>query len=204
MTKDRLFYFSKVKNYKDLKGTITIVGLEGTGIVLAEILTRAGFNLRIIDKGRVYLEELQGQSLFLEEDVTKFKAKQAKKRLEDINKDVKIKAFHEELTPETIYLLDADVVIDCTNTLAVSKMVHDYTLKQELPGIFVSCIGSKVNVFVQKGKDISSKLKDYDISKEGVLGSSTYTAAGLVSALVYKILKSEEVKDKYVFDVDNF
>lgn len=204
MAKDRLFYFSKVKNYKDLKGTVTIVGLEGSGVVLAEILTRAGFNLRIIDKGRVYLEELQGQSLFLEEDVTKFKAKQAKKRLEDINKDVKIKAFHEELTQETIYLLDADVVVDCTNTLAVSKMVHDYTLKQKLPGIFVSCTQSKANIFVQNKKDISSKLKDYNISKEGVLGSSTYAAAGLVSSLIYKILRGEKVKDEYVFDVDNF
>lgn len=204
MAKDRYFYFNKVKDYKDLKGTITIVGLEGTGSVLAEILARSGFNLRIIDKGRVYKEELQSQSVFIEEDVTKFKAKQAKKRLEAINPDVKIKAFHEELTPETIYLLDADVIVDCTNSKVVSKMIHDYSLKQEIPCIFVGATDTKVNILVQNSKDISSKLKDYDVLEKGVLGSTTYTAAGLISSLVYKLLKDEKVKDSYVLDVDNF
>lgn len=201
MAKDRYFYFNKVSDYNDLKGTITVIGLEGTGSVLAEIFARAGFNLRLIDKGRVYLEELQSQSLFLEEDVTKFKAKQAKKRIEGIDANVKVKAFHEELTDETIYLLDSDLIIDCTNTGSISGLVSDYALKQEIPCIFCNVVGTKVEVLVQLEDSVKELILPVDVEVEGVLGSSTYFAAGLISNLSYKVLKGESVNQKYSFDL---
>ena len=62
--------------------TVTVLGLGGVGTVVAEILVRSGINVRIIDKGRILEEDLQRSFLFLEDDINKFKAKQAKKRLE--------------------------------------------------------------------------------------------------------------------------
>ena len=73
------------KGQKALEGkNIAVVGLGNLGSTISEMLLRAGFNLRLIDKGRVELTELSGQAMYLEEDHSKFKAKQAKKYMEII------------------------------------------------------------------------------------------------------------------------
>ena len=202
MAKDRYFYFNKIEQFKGLKGTVTIVGLQSGGIVLAEILARAGINLRLIDKGRVYLEELQSQSLYLEEDVTKFKAKQAKKRLETINENPKIKAFHEELTADTAYLLDSDIVLDFTNNKKTNEIVHDYCLKAEIPCLFVHSSATTSTVTLLDGKDIKSKFKHSDEEELGILGSNSYFSAGALSFLVYQKLSGQKLKDSYTFSLD--
>ncbi len=202
MAKDRYFYFNQIDKFKGLKGTVTIIGLQSDGIILAEILSRAGINLRLIDKGRIYLEELQSQSVYLEEDVTKFKAKQAKKRLETVNENVKIKAFHEELTPETAYLLDADVVVDFTNKESVNQLVHDHCLKQKIPCFFVSSTNASTKIVVLDGKDVKKKISQADTEKEGLLGSLAYVSAGFVSFLTYQKLQKQKLKESYELSLD--
>ncbi len=180
--------------------TITILGMEGVGSVLAEALCRNGYNLRIIDKGRVYREELQGQSLFIEEDVNKFKAKQAKKRLEAINPEVKIKAFHEELSEDTNYLLDSDLVLDCTNNKDVSLIVHEYCKLQEFPVIYCGTEGENAELAIQQDKDVTSKLKDYNVEENGLFVGTVHMASSVVIALAIKILAGEKVNDHYKVD----
>ena len=86
--------------------TVTIVGLGNIGSTVAAMLARSGVNLRLIDKGRCFTQDLSSQSLYLEEDNTRFKAKQAKKRLEQINPKVKVRTFHEDLTKTNIFLIE--------------------------------------------------------------------------------------------------
>lgn len=204
----RYDYLKKIEEFKDkyedLKGkTITIVGLEGVGIVLAEALYRNGYNLRIIDKGRVYIEEMHGQTIYLEEDVTKFKAKQAKKRLESINSEVKVKAFHEELTQDTNYLLDSDLVIDCTNKKEASDVIADYCESQEIPVIYTGLEGSKGFIIVQQKASMIDKVGSFDIESKGLMTSTVFLVAGHVLTLVAKVLSNEEVKEEYVLDAWN-
>ncbi|MFT4282990.1 MAG: HesA/MoeB/ThiF family protein [Candidatus Woesearchaeota archaeon] len=198
-------YLKKVKNFENLdlnEKTVTILGLEGAGSVIAEILARAGVNLRLIDKGRVYEEDLQSQSLYEEEDVTRFKAKQAKKRLEEINKDIKVKAFHEELKEETIYLLDSDLIIDCTNKNDTSKMISKYALSQEIPCLFVNVSASKVSIIPQFDSSVEDKVVNVDIDKSGVLGASVYFAASKAVLYSYKILLED--KNLKVVEIETF
>ncbi len=204
----RYDYIKKIDELKDtfeeLQGkTITVVGLEGIGIVLAEALARNGYNLRIIDKGRVYLEEMHGQTLYLEEDVTKFKAKQAKKRLEGINSDVKVKAFHEELTEDNNYLLDSDLVIDCTNKKEASDVISKYCELQEIPVIYTGLEGSKGSLFIQTKEEVSEKLGSFDIESKGLMTSTVFLVAGYVLTLVSKILSGESVSEEYSIDAWN-
>jgi molybdopterin/thiamine biosynthesis adenylyltransferase len=59
--------------------TVSIVGLGGVGSTVAQILVRNGIKVRVVDKGRVDEKDVPRQTLFMEEDVTKFKAKQVNK-----------------------------------------------------------------------------------------------------------------------------
>lgn len=185
-------FFGEEKAEKLRSSTVSIVGLRGSGSILAEIFVRAGINVRIIDKGRVYEEELLGQTLYDEDDINKFKAKQAKKKLELINSQVKVKAFHEELTKETIYLLDADVVIDCTSSKELSNMIGEYCLKQEIPFISLITNGDYVSLKVQKDK----KVKEFEEKEPvGIVGPVNFFAAGLAATYATRILLGDVPKD---------
>jgi len=192
---------------KELRNkTITVVGLGAVGTVAAEMAARAGVNLRIIDKGRILEEDLQRQSLFLEEDIDKFKAKQAKKRLEDINKGISVKAFHEDLTDQTIYLVESDLVIDCSNDLEVSLKIDKYCYKKKIPMIYCFVAGSQGQVFVVDRdvslSQISNYVKNHRISEKGIMSATVHMAASIVAAKASKILlKMKHEKNMFSFDV---
>ncbi len=172
--------------------TITIVGLGGVGSVLAEMTVRAGIGLRIIDKGRVLEEELQRQSLFINEDVTKFKAKQAKKRLESINPEGNIKAFHEELNQNTTYLLESDLVVDCSNDLKVSLLIDKYCSKKNIPMIYCYAAGTQGQVFVVHKKASLNEISDYvrnqRIREEGITAAAVHMGSSIIASIAAKIL----------------
>lgn len=172
--------------------TVTVVGIGGVGSVIAEMLVRAGISMRLIDKGRILEEDLQYQNLFLEEDIGKFKAKQAKKRLQDMNPNVHVKAFHEDLTLQNMYLVDADLVIDCSNDLKVSLMIDKYCFKKGIPMIYSYIAGTQGQIFVVDKKVSLSKISDYvknnRISEKGVMAATIHVGAGLIASKGAKVL----------------
>jgi molybdopterin/thiamine biosynthesis adenylyltransferase len=186
--------------------TVTIVGLSGVGTAVAEMLVRTGIGVRVVDKGRILEHDLHQTSLFLEEDLEKFKAKQAKKRLDDINKNVSIKAFHEDLSEVNIYLVDSDLVIDCSNDLEVSQKIDKYCSKKKIPVIFCYVSGTKGQVFVaDKGVTLASFTKYIDnkkISEKGIMSATIYVAAGIAAVKAAKLLLKFPVdKNMSSFDV---
>ncbi|MCF7866724.1 ThiF family adenylyltransferase [Candidatus Woesearchaeota archaeon] len=189
--------------------TVTIVGLGAVGSVLAEIFTRAGINLRVVDKGRILEEELQRQSLFLEEDINKFKAKQSKKRLSDINPHVSVKSFHEELTKDNVYLVESDLVIDCSNDINVSLMLDKYCYKKKIPMIYSYVSGTKGQVFIVDKKVSLEQISEYVINKriseEGVMAATIHTIAGIISSKAAKLLLGVSHQDNMLdFDIWDF
>lgn len=130
------------------KKTATIVGLGGMGSTTAQILARNGINLRIVDKDRVLARDMPRQTLYTSEDISKFKAKQAKKRLEDINDDIKIKTFHEELIEDNIFLVEADLIIDASNDHKTSLLLNKFALEKKIPLITGRYAGHKGHVFI--------------------------------------------------------
>ncbi len=188
--------------------TVTIVGLSGVGTAVAEMLVRTGIGVRIVDKGRILEHDLHQTSLFLEEDIEKFKAKQAKKRLEDINKNVAVKAFHEDLNEVNIYLVDSDLVIDCSNDIDVSLKIDKYCSKKKIPMIYCYVSGTQGQVFsADKDNPFSSftkYIKRNKISETGIMSATIHIAAGLAAAKAAKILlKHPTDKNLLSFDVWN-
>ncbi|RME52530.1 hypothetical protein D6783_04515, partial [Candidatus Woesearchaeota archaeon] len=131
------------------------------------------------------------QTLYTAEDLTRFKAKQAKKRLEAINPQTKVKAFHEQILPNNVYLLKADVVFDCTQDNASTALIAEQCKKDKSPLIIVRSYGTAYSVIVSTkavpAKLISS-LKEPDYEKEGILGATTREAAAVALVEAYKII----------------
>ncbi|MGM5481374.1 MAG: HesA/MoeB/ThiF family protein [Nanobdellota archaeon] len=194
------------------KKTIAIVGLGGVGSTVAEMLARNNINLRIVDKERVYEEEVPRQTLYTREDISKFKAKQAKKRLEEITKNVKIKTFHEELHEDNLFLLNADVIIDSSNNIKTALMVNKYALDNKIPLITVNYAGTKGHLLVidrnQYAKCpcvgcVEEELNLGKLKEKGVYSPTTTILAGLAAnAAIKNLLDIENVEQ--LLKVDAF
>lgn len=178
--------------------TVTIVGLGGVGSTVVQILARNGINLRIIDKGRILERDLPRQTLFRLDDVTKFKAKQAKKILEEINNEIKVKVFHEDLHKDNIFLVESDLIVDLTNNLTTSSLINGFALEKRIPYIFANYAGDKGHVLIidrdqckKKGpciECIKDKLKYESIDNIGIYSPITHMLAALVANAVFKNL----------------
>jgi adenylyltransferase/sulfurtransferase len=183
------------------KKTVSIVGLGGAGATIAQLLVRSGINLRIIDKDRILSEDVPRQTLYVAEDLNKFKAKQAKKRLEEINKDVKIKSFHEELVKENIFLTEADLIVDASNDMKTSLLINDFALEKKIPLIYVNYAGDHAHLIIversqnKKGPCIACVQKKLLLPKHqdiGVYAPTATVIASLASSAVIKNLLDYE------------
>lgn len=181
------------------KKTVSVVGLGGLGSHVSELLARAGINLRLVDKDRVYEEELAYLTLFNESHLSKFKAKEAKKILEGINKDIKVKAFHEELVSDNAYLVDADVIVDCSNDMKTTLLVDKAAKKK--PVVYTRIFGTEAHIYVAQDtrvKQVSQFLEKSVIDRSGVLNSAISSAAGAIVSTVLKLLLGQKVPKSYV------
>lgn len=200
------------QEHKELKSkTVAIVGLGGMGSTAAQILARNGVNLRIVDKDRVLEVDIARLTLYTSEDINKFKAKQAKKRLEDINENIKIKSFHEELSKDNLFLIDADLIIDASNHMETTLMINKYAMDKNIPLIIANYAGSKGHVFivdkVQHKKSacancITAKLALPPISKVGAYPPTAINIAGFViSAAIKNLVGIENIETLICVDM---
>jgi len=135
------------------KSAVAIVGLGALGSNSAELLARAGVGkLLLIDRDIVELSNLQRQSLFDENDIGKAKAAQAKKHLSGINSNIKIDFFIDDLNSENIGKIfngksQIDLILDCTDNMETRFLLNDFCVKNQIPFIYSSAVGSKGYVF---------------------------------------------------------
>ena len=185
--------------------TITIVGIGGVGSIVADMCVRSGLQVRLLDRDRIYENELDRQSIYLEEDVNKFKAKQSKKRLEVVNSTIKIRAFHEDLTKINSYLLDSDVVVDSSNELKTTMIINEHCVKNNIPFVYSHASGSTGQALVvANGVDLSNHsqhLENLRSGEEGVLPSAVHFTASLVYSKILKVLLGQKT-EKSILDFD--
>jgi adenylyltransferase/sulfurtransferase len=82
---------------------VLVVGLGGTGGLIAELLTRAGIGtLYISDKNYVTSSNIHRQVLFSEKDAGKFKVDAARNYLKRLNSDVKINHIYDAITSSNV------------------------------------------------------------------------------------------------------
>lgn len=191
--------------------TVSIIGLGGVGSRVAELLVRHDINVRLIDKERVYPEEQPRQTLFLAEDISKFKAKQAKKRLEAINPHSTIKTFHEELKEDNTWLLDGDIIIDATNNKKITHLAYNVAMEKETPFFSTNCAGLTgsfvaINPETHPQEDTSSFDDDGvgTIKSDGMISPLPGILAGLLGNEVIQHLAGEKLHSmQYIIDLES-
>lgn len=195
------------------KSTVAIVGLGALGSVSAELLARAGIGrLILIDRDIVELSNLQRQSLFDESDIGKPKAAAAKEKLNKINSEVNTDIFIDDLNFNNIYKIikinkNTGLILDCTDNLETRFLINDFSVKNNVPFIYSSAVGSRGYAFnAVPGKDnpcLRCFLKEAaqldTCENAGVLNSITHIIASIQSDEAIKILLNGNAEKNLLF-----
>lgn len=194
-------------NDKLIGKRVTVAGIGGIGSAVTNMLAREDFELRIIDKGRVEEIDMSRMALFLEADITKFKAKQAKQHANAINPKVNLKSFHEELGESNIFLVKADCVVDATNNPETNEQIFAYCQENKIPLVMASYAGGVVYLLVATKKvakkHLTAFLKRPPIDEAGAISPASHAGAALAVAEVFKILLNKGSSRFITFDVWN-
>jgi molybdopterin/thiamine biosynthesis adenylyltransferase len=122
---------------KKLKNSaVAVVGVGGLGCVSSTYLAAAGVGkLILIDRDKSSLSDLNRQVLYSQNDLGRFKAKIAKKRLRSLNPEVKVVTILKEITLGTIPRIvgKVDAVVDGLDNWKTRFIVNDYCVKRRIP-----------------------------------------------------------------------
>lgn len=140
-------YLGSAAQAKIKEASVIIIGAGALGSASAEMLVRAGIGrLAIVDRDYVELSNLQRQQLYTEEDVRNQmpKAIAAKTRLQQINSEIIIDSFIEDVNGFNIEELikNHSVIVDATDNFETSLIVNDAAVKHGIPFLFGACVGS--------------------------------------------------------------
>ncbi len=169
------------------KANVLICGIGGVGSYTLEAIVRAGvLNITIIDKDIVDITNINRQIIALNSTIGMNKVDVAKKRAQDINKNVKIKAIKENITKENIEnLIDTsyDYVVDCVDNVEAKIAIILTCNKKKIKCISCMGTGNKLDPTKLKVADIyktnicplakiiRKNLKKYNIKKQKVVFS---------------------------------
>ena len=118
------------------RARVAVAGVGGLGSAVSLYLTVAGVgSIRIIDHDEVSLSDLNRQVLYADKDVGHRKVAVAKRHLESLNPEVKIKAIDEIITEGNVLkLLDGcDLIVDGMDNLPTRYMLNHATVQLGAP-----------------------------------------------------------------------
>jgi molybdopterin/thiamine biosynthesis adenylyltransferase len=125
---------------------VAIVGVGATGAATASLLARAGVGrLTLIDRDFVEPSNLQRQMLFDEDDARASlpKAEAARRHLARINSNIRVDAHIADLVPANAPdLLNADLVLDCTDNFETRYLINDLCVRDHRPWIYAAAVGA--------------------------------------------------------------
>lgn len=211
----RQIIFDKIGNQGQEKirnTSIAIVGLGALGTVASEQLTRAGIGkLILIDRDYIEESNLQRQTLYNEEDIGRFKAETAAKKLEKINSEVKIDFFVNDLNHRNIdKLLVSDIILDCTDNLYTRYLINDYCKKNKIQWIYSAAIkdyGNVMPILPEKACfrcafDESESTETCDTA--GIVNTIPSTIASIAVTQALKLILNENFDQELIrFDIWN-
>lgn len=122
---------------------ILCIGAGGLGSPALLYLAAAGVGtLGVIDDDEVSISNLQRQILFSSNEVGQNKATSARKRLAELNSDIRIEAHHERLTATNAEALFSkyEIIIDGSDNFSTKYLANDTCVKLGLPLVYGSVL----------------------------------------------------------------
>ncbi len=131
------------------KARVLLVGVGGLGCPVLQYLLAAGVGeLHLLDADCVELSNLQRQVIFTENDLGRPKVLAAQQRLQTLNTECRMIAHHQALDSDNAsdYLQSVDLVLDCTDNLAIKYLLNDVAYELEKPLVSASLLQFKAQV----------------------------------------------------------
>lgn len=132
---------------KLLKSRVVIIGCGALGCNIANLLARAGVGkIKIVDRDFPEIHNLQRQVLFDEDDIKAQlpKAVAAERRLKKVNSTIEIQSIVADVNYTNVegFCTGADLIMDGLDNLETRLLINDVALKNNIPWVFGSAIGS--------------------------------------------------------------
>lgn len=180
---DRLELLIGMENIEKIKNTkVLLVGIGGVGGYALESLIRSGIeNITIVDYDKIDVTNLNRQIITLNNNIGNLKVEEAKKRIEQINKNCNLNIIKEKITLDNFDILNIkeyDYVIDACDTVEIKKQIIRECLKNNVK--FISSMGTGY-------KMDPTKLKIIDVRK---------TSYDPIAKKIRKMIKDEKLKGK--------
>mgnify|MGYP001235975303 CR=1 FL=1 len=119
---------------KIFSSKVLVIGVGGLGCPLILYLANSGIgNIGIADHDKVEISNLNRQILFTPDDLGKLKVTQAKKRIYQINKRIKVSIFSNKINKKNINKIinKFDIICDGTDNFETRYLINDYCLKNK-------------------------------------------------------------------------
>ena len=186
---------------KILDSNVLVVGAGGLGCPVIDYLSRAGVGrLGIIDYDKIDPSNIHRQSIYTFKDVGKYKVDVLKKKIMDINPDVKTKIFKNKITNKNVdkILRQFDIIIDGSDNFKTKFLLNKFArkLKKTLIVGAISKYNGHVFSFNFKRKN-EACLKCFYQSEinEEVLNCEADGILGPVAGIVGNIQANEALKN---------
>jgi molybdopterin-synthase adenylyltransferase len=188
---------------KLLESRILVVGAGGLGSPVLLYLAAAGVGtLGILDFDDVDISNLQRQILHSTSDIGKAKVVSAKESLEQLNPDIKIETYQEQLTSQNAraIICDYDLVIDSSDNFPTRYLVNDACVLENKPLIYgaISQFEGQLSLFsvtTDKGKSPCYRCLFPTPPKPGtVLSCSEAGVFGVLPGVVGSLMATEAIK----------
>ena len=117
---------------KIINSKVLIIGIGGLGSPTADLLARAGVGLiGVMDHDKVDLSNIHRQTLYNESDVGKYKVSVTKKRLQLINKNIKVKIYQSKADENNLNKIvnEYDIIIDGSDNFETKFLLNKCSLK---------------------------------------------------------------------------
>ncbi|PNX54217.1 MAG: hypothetical protein BV458_00520 [Thermoplasmata archaeon M9B2D] len=189
-----------------------VIGGGGLGSNSANLMVRMGIgSIDIIDYDTIELSNLHRTSVFSEEDLGKSKALILKERLQKVNKNVRVNAINQKVTPENIrpLLSAADVIIDGTDSIPLRLLINEISIQQNIPWVYAGVyetVGMVMGILPKKTPCIQcviQSITEPPLQETPVLGSLPATIAAIQCNETIKILLGKHPKGLIIYDVWN-
>ena len=117
---------------KIINSKVLIIGAGGLGCPVADLLARSGVGeIGIMDYDKVSLSNIHRQTLYTAKDVNKFKVDVVKKRLNLINKSIKINTYNRKASEKNLINIinKYDIIVDGSDNFKTKFLLNKYALK---------------------------------------------------------------------------
>ena len=202
---------------KIISSKVLIVGVGGLGCPIADLLTRAGIGLiGVVDFDKVGLSNIHRQTLYTTKDIGKFKVNVIKKKLNLINKEVRVKIYNKKADDKNLkkIIKKYDIVVDGSDNFKTKFLLNKYSLefkKKLIVGAISKFDGHIFSFNFNKKKMPCLKCfyqtepsdQFLNCESEGILGSTANIVGGIQANEVLKtILGIENNLKSNIFILD--